>query len=382
VDEGREVRLPDEHGGEDATVIGWLWARTVTCPNPACRAEMPLTNKWWLSKKRGKEAWVEPVIDKSSSPAKVRFEVRRGTGKPQDGTVNRQGAHCIVCGTPVPFEHVRKQGKKAGLGARLMAVVAEGKSGRVYLPPDEEQVRISQKAKPEWVPDGELQGKCRVSMPLYGINNFADLFTPRQLVALTSFSDLVGEAREKVFADAKQAGLPDDDRGLEEGGTGARAYAEADRQSSICSWDVTRDNIRNTFARQAIPMVWDFAEGNPFSDSTGNFLGAIEWIYKVIKNLPASSDGIAIQKDAMQLDANGNIFSTDPPYYDNIGYADLSDFFYIWLRKSLNKVYEKLFATMLVPKAEELVATPYRFNGNKKEAKYFFEKGMLHAFNR
>jgi len=393
-----KVQLPDEYGGGEATVIAWLWARTVTCPNPACSAEMPLVRSFWLSKKKGREAWVEPVVDKNRNPAKVRFEVRHGTGKPRDGTVNRQGARCIVCGAPVPFEYVRKQGKEVGLGANLMAVVAEGKSGRAYLEPDEEQVRISKKAKPSWVPDSYLPEKALgFRVQLYGMNKHADLFTPRQLVALTTFSDLVGEAREKVFADAKQAGLPDDGRGLEAGGTGAHAYAEAvatylafavdrsaDYNSAISSWSTTRQTIRNTFSRQAIPMVWDYAECNIFSISTGNFLGAIEWIIKVIHTFPAIAEGFVTQLNAKDLNTNNfnYLFSTDPPYYDNIGYADLSDFFYIWLRRSLKNIYPSIFKTMLVPKEQELVATPYRFNGNKSEAKSFFEMGLKEAFKK
>jgi len=389
------VRLPEEQGGGEASVIAWLWARTVRCPNPACQAVMPLVRSFWLSQKKGREAWVEPVVDRSAQPPKVEFRVRTGGGKPPEGTVNRRGATCLACGTPVPFEHVRSEGKRVGLGARLMAVVAEGLSGRAYLPPSEEHVRVAASACPKWAPDGELQGKCRVSVPLYGMNIFADLFTPRQLTALTTFSDLVGEALERVRADAARAGLPDDGRGLEQGGSGARAYAEAvatylalsvDRLSNIgstiCIWDTNRESICQTFARQAIPMTWDFSEGNPFSRSTGNILGALEWITKVLKALPANASGRSYQKNAEQLSERGRLFSTDPPYYDNIGYADLSDFFYVWLRRSLKGIYPDLFATLLVPKKEELVATPYRFGGDKEAAKGYFEQGLLKAFKR
>ncbi|MFP4384758.1 MAG: DUF1156 domain-containing protein, partial [Spirochaetia bacterium] len=259
---------------EGYTVIAWLWARTVTCPNPACGAEMPLVRSFWLSKKKGKEAWIEPRIDKSTHPAAVRFEIKSGKGEPEEGTVNRNGGRCIVCGAPVPFDHIRTEGKNKGLGSTLMAIVAEGPDGRMYVKPLPEHQAIAEKAAPEWKPEGVLPEKAlgfRVQQ--YGMINHADLFTTRQLTALTTFSDLIAETRELVLRDARAAGMADDGTGINTGGTGARAYADAvatylgfavdrlaDRSTTISSWDISRDNIRNTFARQAIPMVWDFAE--------------------------------------------------------------------------------------------------------------------------
>ncbi len=393
-----KVMLTKEYGGGEATVIAWLWVRNVTCPNPACGAHMPLTSKWWLSKKKGKEAWVEPQVDYSMTPPAIRFVVTTGKGKPEDGTVNRLGARCIVCGTPVPFDYVRSEGKAGRMEAQLMAIVAEGQHGRAYLSPNDEQVTIAEQAKPVSVPETDLPVQAlSFRVQLYGMVKHRDLFTSRQLVALTTFSDLVQEAREKVLVDAQQAGIPVDSISLNDGGTGANAYADAvatylaiavdrlaDRNSTICSWDVTRDSTRNTFARQAIPMIWDFAEANPFSDSTGNFQGTIDWVTEVIGLSSYNAPGEAKQRDAMTA-INGvahPLISTDPPYYDNIGYADLADFFYIWLRRSLHAVYPDLFRTVLVPKAQELVATPYRFEGNKSKAQKFFETGLGHAFER
>ncbi len=378
----------------EATVIAWLWARTVQCPNPACGAQMPLVRSFWLSTKKGKKAWVEPVVDKGAKT--VRFEVKMGSGVPAEGTVNRRGTRCIVCGQAVPFAHVRAEGKAGRMGTQLMAIVAEGESGRVYLSPSEEHAAVAAKAKPAWKPEAQLCGKATVSVPLYGMTTFADLFTPRQLVALTTFSDLVSEARERVLQDALAAGLPDDGIPLNDGGSGATAYADAvatylafamdrlaDRNSVICSWDVTRDNVRNTFARQAIPMTWDFAEANPLSDSTGNFQGAAEWVTKVVENSPYRTSGIAKQLDATTAinNATRSLISTDPPYYDNIGYADLSDFFYAWLRRSLGQIYPDLFSTLLTPKGEELVATPYRFGGDREKAEDHFLTGLRKAFH-
>ncbi|MEW6661558.1 MAG: DUF1156 domain-containing protein [Bacillota bacterium] len=390
-----KVRLPKDQGGGEATVVAWLWARTVKCPNPACGAAMPLVRSFCLSNKLDKWAWVEPVIDYAAK--RVQFRVRQGTGEPRDGTVNRRGATCICCGVPVPFEHIRAEGKAERMGSQLMAIVAEGQRGRVYLPPSEEHELIAAQAKPDWKPETELEGKAAVNVPLYGMTKHADLFTPRQLVALATFSDLVGEVWEQVMSDNEAAGLLDDGVPLDEGGTGARAYADAvaiylglavdrlaDRNSAICSWDSTRDNVRNTFARQGIPMTWDFAEANPLSDSTGNFLGAVEWVAGVVANSPCGSIGISRQLNAVER-VNGvkqPVISTDPPYYDNISYADLSDFFYVWLRHSLGRIYPSLFSTLLVSKSQELVATPYRFGGDREAAREFFEQGLGKAFSR
>ncbi len=368
-----KVTLPKEYGGGEATVIAWLWTRTVVCPNPACGAHMPIVRSFYLSKKKGKEAWVEPHVDYGSTPPTIHFAVTTDKGKPQDGTVNRQGAHCIACGTPIGLDYLRSVGKSGQIGTQLMAIVAEGQHRRVYLSPNEDQINVAIRS------------------------TYGDLFTNRQLVALTTFSDLVQEARKKVLADAQQAGIPVDGISLNNGGTGANAYADAvvtylaimvdrssDYWSAICSWNISRDNIRNTFARQAIPMIWDFAETNPFSSSSGNFQGAVDWVAGVIEVSPCNALGEAKQRDATTA-INGvahPLISTDPPYYDNIGYADLADFFYIWLRRSLHDVYPDLFKTVLVPKAQELVATPYRFGGDKRKAEEFFETGLGQAFER
>jgi len=384
--------------GEGLTVIAWLWARTVKCPNPGCGCQMPLVQSFVLSTKKGKEAWVNPVIQRDGNTPVIEFQVENNQEKAPPGTVSRKGANCIACDSPVTLDHVRSEGKAGRMGAQLMAIVAEGKGGRVYLSPDIEHIRIAQQAQPEWQPESDLPEQALgFRVQVYGMTKHSDLFTPRQLVALTTFSDLVTEAREKVKADAITAGMSDDGIPLNEGGIGATAYGDAvgtylafgvdkiaDYHSTICSWHSGRDTIRNTFARQAIPMSWDFAEANPLSDSTGNFNGAIDWVVEVIKNASCTSPGEVKQLDAV---SNNNqiiprIISTDPPYYDNIGYADLSDYFYVWLRRSLQSVYPNLFATLLVPKTPELVATPYRFGGDKKKAKSFFEEGLGKAFVR
>ena len=384
--------------GSEATVIAWIWARTVKCPNPACGCEMPLVKSFMLSKKKGKEAYIQPTCAGSA----FTYKVVNGKPSADEGTVSRAGAKCLACGTSVAFDYIRQEAREHRMQSVLTAVVAEGKYGRLYLTANSEHRNAAHVSRPDDAPSGILSGKARVNVSLYGFNETSDLFTPRQLTALTTFSSLVSEAQQKAEADAVAVGVFNDHIALSEGGSGARAYGEAvgvylafvvdkmaDYHSSICSWHSSKELIRNTFGRQAIPMVWDFAEANPFSDSAGCCDNMLEWVTKATLLFPATIQGSAKQHDAQSDNGLRNIaVSTDPPYYDNIGYADLSDYFYVWMRQALKGTYPKLFRTMLVPKAEELVATPYRFDGSVEKARDFFEDGMfntccrLHDYSR
>ena len=388
-----KVQVPAEQGGGEATVIAWLWARTVKCPNPACGHEAILVRSFDLSKKKGKEWHVEPVCE----GGEVHFEVAPGKAT-LDGTVNRRGATCVHCGAPIAFDHIREESREGRMGAKLMAIVAEGQRGRIYIAPDEVQIAAADVPMPDDYPQGKLAYyPGHLNTNVYGLDEFWKLFTNRQLTALTTFSELVGEAQKKAEADAIAAGLPDDGVGLADGGTGARAYGEAvgvylafavdkcsNLWSAITGWMNDRGAFRETFARQAIPMVWDYAEANPFSNSGGSFLQCLSRIPDTLTFLPLHiANGTARQFDAQSDNGmRGILVSTDPPYYDNIGYADLSDFFYVWLRQSLRSTYPKLFSTMLVPKHEELVATPYRENRGKDGARDFFEEGMFSTFKQ
>lgn len=386
-----KVKVPREQGGGEATVIAWIWARTVKCPNPACGCEMPLASSFVLSKKKGKEAWTKPIPDGDY----VRFEVHSGKcPKEYESYKTGRGATfmCPCCGQVTTDEYVKQEGKAHRLGSQLMAIVAEGARGRTYCSPNEEHWLAAQMDKPENGPDGMLPDNPRwFSPPAFGMDRYEDLFTPRQLTALTTFSELVAEAQAKAEADAVSAGMKNDHLSLRNGGDGARAYGEAvgvylaflvdklaDYHSTICDWHNSGEKIGHTFARQAIPMVWDYAEANPFSNSSGCYSNMIEWVIRCVQNFPASNVGHAGQFVAQSDCGLRNIMvSTDPPYYDNIGYADLSDYFYVWMRLSLKNTYPELFNTMLVPKEEELIATPYRHDGNIEKAKEFFEDGML-----
>lgn len=390
-----KATLPD---GSEATVIAWIWARTVTCPNPACGIEMPLVRSWWLGKKKGKEAYAVPEVVPDHSARggrRVRFAIGRGSaGTPRpdsDGTVARTAATCVACMGSAPLNYVREEGQRGRLGAVLMAVVAEGNRRREYLSPTEGHRRSAEQGVPNSVPEGSLPAhslspNSAQTVRIYGITKWADLFTSRQLTALTTFSDLVSEARTQILTDAEACGRVD-----------AHAYADAvatylafavsratNKLSSMCSWDSSpkMEAVRGVFARQALPMTWDFAEANPFGGSSGDYVEDLNWVARSLDRVPALDSGSdAMQADAASRSYGSALVSTDPPYYDNIGYSDLSDFFYVWLRRSLRDVHPDLFSTMLVPKAEELVANPHR-HGGKDGASKFFETGFENVFAR
>ncbi len=382
--------------GQKLTVIAWLWARTVKSPNPVfSHVDVPLASTFVLSSKAGKEAYVEPVVVGD----RYRFTVKMGA-PPLEGVENgttagkRAGFICLLSGSPIDYKYIRLEGSAGRMGARLMAIVAEGTRGRVYLAPTAEHEVIAQQARPEWKPETLLHGKCRVNVSNYGLDVYGDLFTPRQLVALTTYSDLVKEVIERCRLDALAAGQSDDGQSLEKCGAGATAYAQAvgvylgiavdkttDYNSSLVAWSPTRDQAKTTFGRQALPMIWDYAEVNTLAGAAGDLDISVAGICRAMPALASTEHGVAQQADAQsQKISAGKVVSTDPPYYDNIGYADLSDFFYVWLRKSLKPIFPGLYATLAVPKAEELVATPYR-HGGKNQAEAFFLDGMTRAIH-
>ncbi|EIU1611975.1 DUF1156 domain-containing protein [Pseudomonas aeruginosa] len=397
------VERPDlkPYMGEKLTVIAWLWARTVRSPNPAfSHIEVPLASSFILANKGGYGAYIEPVTENNE----YRFSVKIGV-PPESaklGTKLSRGANfrCLLSDTPIEPKYIKSEGKAGRIGSRLMAVVADSPNGKIYLSPTiahEEAARLS---KPEWMPDIPISGSSQyLGVKPYGIDSFSQIFTDRQMVALNIFTDLVQEAIARARKDALISGMADDGNGIEESGSGATAYAQsigvylsfscsriADRHSTLCRWDPNPSGyapkIANTFGRQALPMVWDYVEGNPFSSSSGNFEDAVGWVVKVIEcSLSASSYGRACQSDAQtQSVSRDKVISTDPPYYDNIPYADLSDFFYVWLRKSLRSIFPRLYSTLAVPKAEELVASVHR-QGSRSDAERFFLDGMTTAMH-
>jgi putative DNA methylase len=386
--------------GKELTVIAWLWARTVKSPNPAFRhVDVPLASTFMLSTKVGKPVYIEPVLKGDTYQFQIRDESPSDDEATRNGTKLSRGANfrCLMSNTPIPSNYIYSEANSGHMGAKLMAIVADSEYGRVYLPPTPEMEAIALQARPQWKPEVAMPENPRwFSPPLYGLKTFGDLFTTRQLVALNTFSDLVLEVRARVERDAATAGMPDDGRNISVGGSGAAAYADAvsiylaialsrltDICNSLCRWEVTKTQVRNLFGRQAIPMLWDFAENNVFGDAAGDYAVSLSNMAKALEKVPASlPGGIVTQADAQnQSLSEQKVVSTDPPYYDNIGYADLSDFFYVWLRRTLRTIYPDLFATIAVPKAEELVATPYR-HGSSERAEAFFMSGMTDAMHR
>ena len=370
-----DVVLPKELGHAKAAVIAWLWVRTITCPNPACKSRMPLLNSFALSRKKGRESWLHAEPDRVARS--VSFSIKRGSGCPREGTVNRGGATCLVCHSTIPLAEVREAAKSGDLGSQLLCTVVEGTRERVYLKADKRQSDVSDVDRPSEFPDGELAYNPRaITTPNYGIARLAQLFTNRQLHAMTTFADLVAEVRVKVLSDASDVDYADAIATYLTLGIGRLA----NRCSSQSFWNATGEKIEQVFARNALPMIWVFAEGNPFSESSGNFLGQIEYLVDALAAVPAAGEAIVRQLDAAaEIDRGRAMVCTDPPYYDNVPYADLSDFFYIWHRWCLSKIYPDLYSTLLVPKVQELIAEPAR-QGSWEAAAEFFETGLRHSF--
>ena len=397
-----QVDLPKEHGGGKATAIAWIWSRTVPSPDPAFGdVKVPIASSFLLSSKSSRETWIEPIVDKAAKT--IRYRIRKGGTKEEIAKANagtkagRAVFRCLLSDTAITPNYVKAKGRAGEMGQTLIAVVAEGLRGRIYVEPTGDHAQVALSAKPKWKPETSLPiSALGFRIQNYGMATFGDLFTDRQLVALNTFSDLVHEARAEIERDALAVGLSGDPTPLRAGGTGAKAYAGAvsvflyfcigkltDLANSLCRWEPVAQCPRNLFGRQAIPMIWDFAEGNTLSGSSGSFKVILDGIFKAFSrntfNYPDVPSAV-VQSDAANFrgPASGVIISTDPPYYDNIGYVDLSDFFYAWMKRSLAPVYPDLFAMLATPKSEELVATPYR-HGGKEAAESFFLDGMKKA---
>ncbi len=386
---------PDATGpnGEKLTPIAWIWARTVDSPDPAWRGHVPLVASWHLAKRKGKPpVWVEPIIHRDTRT--ISYEIRTGGEPALDRTAGRGSGRCIATHAAITGDYVKSEGRAGRMDAALMAVVAEGERGRVYC-----QATAAHSDAAAIEHDLEL-GPLPINPqysnpPNYGMDEWQDLFTPRQLVALTTFSDLLAEVRETIEADAAAAGMDGDGVRLRDGGSGAVAYADAvvtclafaidrcaDRWSTLSTWQNVGEKIAHTFGRQAIPITWDFAEANPFSNSTGNWAANVVWVRKAIDHLPATTPGDVEQRDARARvrECAGAVVCTDPPYYDNVPYADISDFFFVWLRRNVGEIWPDECATLLTPKAEEMVANRYRA-GSKEKAEAHFEDGMKGFMN-
>jgi putative DNA methylase len=361
--------------GQELTVIAWLWARTVVCPNPACGISLPLMRTTTLSAKGNKKVWVEPQLTDGG----VTFSLHLGGQETVKETVNRRGAKCFACGTPAAFDYVKEQGKAGKIGSDLVCLVAVTDVERCYIEPQPEHLSIARRCEPGAKTHNEMSyNPFSLRPPLYGLSSFESLFTNRQYVAMSTLTELVNECRSKISDDILARGVrlgsPSEDRPR------AGAYAEAlttylafsvskasTRNCSLAIWESGMNRLAGALGRQALAMTWTFAETNPLAGAGGDIYGTVESVCEVLNKLYSPVvPGSVLQRNATSIDAELTAcISTDPPYYNNVDYADLSDFFYIWLRKQLAEAYPTLFSTMLVPKSDELVATPYRFDGDK-----------------
>lgn len=389
----------EKYSGRKLNPIAWVWVRTVLSPNPAFSTiHVPLASTFTLSNKDGKEIYIEPVIANDG----YSFVVKAGKPDDKDGAKNgtklARGANfkCLMSSAPISGDYIKAEGKAGGFGVRLMAVVCEGDRTRVYLPPNQEQEGAARVEKPEWLPDLTISGSTQyLGVKPYGMETFDQLFTNRQLNTLTTFADLISETHAEILKDCEGKDFKIDPNGLEDGGSGAKAYADAvclylafaidrccDFSNSCTRWVAGNQKVMNLFGKQAIGMTWDFSEAAILNRTVGGFAPAVEFISECIKKLPGAGWGEAVQQDAATSKMAANkVISTDPPYYDNVPYADLSDFFYVWLRKSLKPIFPKLLSTVAVPKLEELVAFAYRHSG-KSGAEAFFLNGMTEAMTR
>lgn len=379
--------------GQEVTPLAWIWARTVESPDPTWNGHVPLVTNWTLVNKAGQpKTWVEPIVDRESQT--IEYRVRRGGTPHHARTVERGHGTCIATGAAIPAEYIKSEAIAGRMGQEMIAVIADDVNGRQYVSPTDHDRAAASCGEPPWKPEGRnpehLTGGTVV---VYGLDEWWKLFTSRQLLALTTFSDLLGELHDSVRVDGVQAGLADDGIPLREGGSGATAYADAivtylafnidkcaEHWCSLCTWHSGNQQIRNVFARQALPMTWDFAEVNPFSRKMGSWDSQLRGLVGAIRDClvpPGTVPGAVEQRDARArlAECQPCVVSTDPPYYDNISYADLSDFFFVWMRRNLAAIWPDECATLSTPKSDELIANRYRA-GSKEKAEAHFEAGM------
>lgn len=387
-----KVRLPNEYGGGDANVIAWFWVRTVASQDPAARgAHVPLLNTFWLSTKDGNLAWLEPVVDRAAGT--YRFEVKTGTPADKNairaGTkMGRRAFRCLLSGEPLEYAYIRAQAKEQKLGCVLTCIVAEKKGGRIYLPADAEHELLGRINEATWKPEEIVTTPCHDvdRLPMYGMPIWSDAFTPRQLTALATLTDLVKDMPAVIKVDAQRAGLSIEDSDAYAKTVSTFLALAVDRlasfNNSLCRWNGSQTVF--LFARQAIPMIWDFPEANVFGEKAICWLTSVDICAEAIETIAVGiqQGGNANQSSAVNEPQGSKLLlvSTDPPYYDNIGYAALSDFYYVWLRRSIGGLYPDIFSTVLVPKMPELTAAPERYGGNRQKAKDHFESGFREVF--
>lgn len=385
-----EAYPPDAAG---RPVVAWIWARTAPCPNPACGLPMPLLHAFTLAAPPARPAWLLPGA--GDGPWRVGGP---GDPSPPPGTVTRTAARCLHCGTLHPLRAIRERARDGGLGQRLVCLVVRTGRGKAYAEADAVQAQRAAQVRAPGGPDTDLpEAALGFGTANYGLRRHRDLWTPRQLLALGTFSEQVRAIRARASADARRAGWPDGEP-LRAGGRGALAYGEAvslylalalDRAAArwctFARWHRTRENVEHPFATPGLPMPWDFAEANPFAETAGGWGAAVEAVARALAAAPAAEADVP-PAECVQADAaspapgrGGMLVCTDPPYFDKVPFADTADLFYVWLRPTIGDVYPDLFRTVLTPKAEELVADPHRFGG-AEAARARFRERMTASF--
>lgn len=399
-----EATISENGEADKAPVIAWIWARTVPSPDPAFSdTQVPIASNFILSSKSGSEVWVYPVVDRENKS--IQYLIRKGGTREEieqarTGTKAGRGAYfrCLLSGAAIPPKYVKSAGKLGKIGQTLIAIIAQGRNGRIYAQPSSYHEAIAKGSTPRFKPTLRISGSTQyLGVKPYGVDRFDQLYTDRQLIALETFKELIHEVRPLVEYDAKQTGFSAKKGSLRLGDNGAKAYSEAvcvylafalsraaDFWNMGTIWEHRGGFICHLFNLHAIPIVWDFAEGNPFGSGTGSWTkSCLDWVVRYLRNSytkPSNDAGSSVQQSDAQSAPipSGSVISTDPPYYDNIPYADISDFFFCWMKPVLQQTYPEIFDILATPKIEELVAAPHR-QGGKKSAELFFLNGMKKA---
>jgi adenine-specific DNA methylase len=392
-------------GKDSKPVVGYFWARTAPCSNPSCKGEMPLLRSMLVCNKTGKQVALTMDIDKGKKSIRFGIASDRQIKRTEGTMQNRGNVLCPYCEQVTPVADLRRAGLSGQMGERIAAVIVEGKTGKEYRPVEDVDLAAFQEASsieverpgelilPEINAEGaedDVSNSTGIRVHLYGMKTWGSLFNPRQLVAMQTFIECLHDALDAM----KKSYLL-----LGEGqGEGDTEYRKAvgiylglwvSRVSSRCSnvglWHTKGEKLEHPFGRQAIPMTWDYPEANVFSESTGGAVGQLEWMLRFIKHESNSilsgevhrGDGALLPID----DSGANVVVTDPPYFDAISYGDLSDYFYVWLKRGLGDLLPEILITPLTPKSDEATALKHRHGGDAEKADRHFVTKLAAAFS-
>jgi putative DNA methylase len=366
------------------TVYAWLWARTALCSNPACGKRTVLATSWWLSKRKGERAWLLPATTRDSDEVEFRIETAGDGPVPPPKTGRGATFSCLHCAASIGEEHLAREGEHGRLAVRLLALACiDGEKKRTFELPDETQTLAAYGVQEDPalrdlnVSDGG--GRQR-----FGCDTYADIFLPRQALALDTFARAVDGVRDRVIGDGADGNYADTVATFLGLCVGRLAHAN----SSQCRWNVAATGfipkIEPAFGRHDLPMSWDFAESNPFAGSVGDWNQVVKTALRAVRLAPltgSAATGLADARRAIPESERGQVLvATDPPYFGHIDYSELSDYFYIWLRRALRRVHPDLFSVLVPPRRDELVALPSRHDGSSAGAYNYFVSGFTEVF--